>query len=143
MSRFLLVTVALVSLFGSLALASDKKVVRPKDTPPNAGWSHGLLVGDTLYISGMAGEDAAGKIPQMFEDEVKQSLSNIGAVLSEAGMSMADIVSVQVYLSDEALFDRMNVIYKTVLPDPKPTRTTVIVHIVGTGHIEITATARK
>jgi enamine deaminase RidA (YjgF/YER057c/UK114 family) len=45
------------------------------------------LTGDTLYISGQGGEDTAGKIPSDFDAEVKQSLENIGAILSAAGMS--------------------------------------------------------
>jgi len=102
-----------------------------------------MLIDGTLYVSGMGGEDAAGKIPETFEAEVKQSLSNIAAVLNEAGMSLADVVSVQVYLTDRSLFDRMNTVYKATLPDPKPTRTTVAVQLVGAGHVEITVTARK
>ena len=60
------------------------------------------------------------------------------------GMSLSNVVSVQVYLTDGALFDRMNTVYKATFPDPKPTRTTVVVaKLVGAGHVEITATARK
>ena len=136
--------VAMISLCSSLALAADKKVILPRGAQPNAGWSHGILIDGTLYISGMGGEDATGKIPATFEAEMKQSLSNINMVLTEAGMSLADVVSVQVYLTDGALFDRMNTVYKAALPDPKPTRTTVVVaRLVGAGHVEITVTARK
>jgi 2-iminobutanoate/2-iminopropanoate deaminase len=143
MRKALVTSAALILLCGSLVQAADKKEIRPKGAEKNAGWSHGLLVDGTLYVSGMGGEDAAGKIPDAFEDEVKQSLSNIAAVLNEAGMSLADVVSVQVYITDPALFDRMNTVYKATLPDPKPTRTTVAVKLVGSGHVEITATARK
>ena len=123
---------------------TNKKVIVPKGAQPSAAWSHGLLVDGTLYVSGMGGEDAAGKIPANFEAEVKQSLDNINAVLKEAGMALSDVVSVQVYLTDGALFDRMNTVYKATFMDPKPTRTTVVVaKLVGTGHIEITATARR
>ena len=67
----------------------------------------------------MDGEDAAGKIPATFEAEVKQSLDNINAVLKEAGMALSDVVSVQVYLTDGALFDRMNTVYKATFKDPR------------------------
>ena len=84
------------------------------------------------------------KISSSFEAEVNQSLANIDAVLKQAGMSAADVVSVQVYLTDGALFERMNAIYKQHFKEPRPTRTTVVVaKLVGEGHIEITATARK
>ena len=71
-----------------------------------------ILGGDTLFISGMGGEDAAGKIPGVFEAEVKQALDNVGAVLKAGGMSPADVVSVQVYLTDAETFERMNAVYK-------------------------------
>ncbi|HKW01949.1 MAG TPA: RidA family protein [Vicinamibacterales bacterium] len=135
---------AVILLSVAFTQGTEKKVIRPKGAEPNAGWSHGLLVGDTLYVSGMGGEDAAGKIPATFEAEMKQSLDNISAVLTEGGMSLSNVVSVQVYLTDGALFDRMNTVYKATFKDPKPTRTTVVVaKLVGAGHVEITATARK
>ena len=91
----------------------------------------------------MGGEDASGKIPATFEAEMKQSLDNIGAVLKEAGMSPSDVVSVQVYLTDVKLFQRMNAVYVSFFKGPKPTRTTVVAGLVGDGHVEITVTARK
>ena len=134
----------LISLCAGLTLGAEKKIILPKGAAPNAGWSYGVLVDGTLYVSGMGGEDAAGKIPATFEAEVKQSLDNINAVLKEAGMTPADIVSMQVYITDAALFDRMNATYKAYFKDPKPARTTVVVSkLVGAGHVEITATARK
>ena len=137
-------SIAVVALCAALAQGADKKVIQPKGATPNAGWSHGLLVDGTLYVSGMGGEDADGKIPATFEGEVKQALDNINAVLTEGGMTLANVVSVQVYLTDGELFDRMNTVYKATFGTPKPTRTTVVVaKLVGAGHIEITATARK
>jgi 2-iminobutanoate/2-iminopropanoate deaminase len=136
--------VALVAVCGSLALAAEKRVIRPAGATPSKNWSHGILVAGTLYVSGMGGEDKDGKIPATFEAETKQALENIGAVLKEAGMSPADVVSVQVYLTDGATFDRMNAVYTSFFADPRPTRTTVVVaKLVGPGHVEITATARK
>ena len=144
MRKVSIATVALIALCATVAMGADKKVIRPKGAEANAGWSHGILVDGTLYVSGMAGEDAAGKVPATFEAEMKLSLDNISAVLNEAGMSLADVVSVQVYLTSGSLFDRMNTVYKATFPDPKPTRTTVVVaKLVGPGHVEITATARK
>jgi len=140
----LIAAVALVSLCSALTIASEKKVVRPPGAQPSASWSHGILVGDTLYISGMVVEDAAGKIPGAFEEEVKQALDNMGAVLKAAAMSPEDVVSVQVYLTDAATFERMNAVYKTYCKEPRPTPTTVVVaRVVGQGHVEITVTARK
>jgi 2-iminobutanoate/2-iminopropanoate deaminase len=127
-----------------LATAAEKRIVRPAGTKPGGNYSPGILVDGTLYVSGQGGEDKDGKIPGTFEAEVKQALDNIGVVLKEAGMSPADVVSVQVYLTDGALFPRMNAVYTQYFQDPRPTRTTVVVaKLVGPGQIEITATAKK
>ena len=140
----LIAAVAFVSLCSTLTVCAQKSVVRPPGAEPSASWSHGILVGDTLFISGMGGEDATGKIPGVFEAEVKQALDNVGAVLKAGGMSSGDVVSVQVYLTDVETFERMNAVYKAYFKEPRPTRTTVVVaKLVGQGHIEITTTARK
>jgi 2-iminobutanoate/2-iminopropanoate deaminase len=120
--------------------AADKKVIGKAEGRP---YSAGLLVGDTLYVSGQVGRDAAGKIPEDFEAEVRQTLDTIGLVLKEGGMSFADAVSVQVYLTDMGLFERMNGVYMKYFPEPRPTRTTGgVAKLVGTARIEITVAAR-
>jgi len=130
--------------FGSALSGAERRIVRPAGTAPDGNYSPGIVIDGTLYISGQAGEDKNGKIPASFEDEVKQALENIRVVLDAAGMAPTDIVSVQVYLTDGALFQRFNTVYRGFFKDPRPTRTTVVVaRLVGDGHIEITTTARK
>ena len=137
-------TVALIVLGAGAARSAERQVILPEGAKPGGNYSPGILVGDTLYVSGQAGEDANGKIPAEFESEVKQALENILAVLKKAGMSADNVVSVQVYLTDGATFARMNTVYTAFFKEPRPTRTTVVVaKLVGPGHIEITATARK
>jgi len=136
--------VALALLCAGLTIGGEKQIVSPKGAEPGGSWSYGILVDGTLYVSGMGGEDASGKVPAEFEAEVQQALENLDAVLKAAGMSSTDVVSVQVYLTDGATFERMNAVYRKYFKEPRPTRTTVVVaKLVGPGHIEITATAKK
>ena len=59
-------------------------------------------------------------------------------------MSFSDVVSVQVYLTDIEMFQRMNAVYTTYFKDPRPARTTVgVAKLVGPARIEVTVTARK
>jgi reactive intermediate/imine deaminase len=144
MIKPVLSTLLLISVFASPAIKTERKFIYPPGTKAGGNFTPGILIDGTLYVSGQLGVDANGKLPADFEGEVKQSLDNIGAALKEAGMTPADVVSVQVYLTDGALFQRMNAVYRTYFNDPRPTRTTVVVAaLVGPGHIEITATARK
>jgi enamine deaminase RidA (YjgF/YER057c/UK114 family) len=66
------------------------------------------------------------------------------AVLKAAGMTSSDVVSVQVYLTDGALFQRVNPGDTSHFKDPGPTRTTMVVaKFVGEGHLELTVTERE
>ena len=103
-----IISILVLILFFSLpTFRTDRKIILPPGVKAGGNWSPGILLDGTLYISGMGGEDATGKIPGEFEAEVKQALDNIGAVLKEADMSPADVVSVQVYLTDLDTFQRM------------------------------------
>ena len=138
------VAVLVLALSPGTVIAAQKQIVRPPGSAPGGNFSPGILIDGTLYISGQAGEGKDGKIPASFEAEVKQALDNIGAVLQAGGMTPSDVVSVQAYLTDGALFQRFNAVYTAYFKDPRPTRTTVVVaKLVGEGHIEITVTARK
>jgi len=136
---------AIVPLFCVALWAAPKKVLQPKEFPAGKPFSPAILAGDTLYVSGQIGADLkSGKIPELFEDEAKLCLQNIGILLKAAGMSYADVVSVQVYLTDMEQFQRMNEIYKAFFAEPRPTRTTVgVARLAGGAHIEITVTAKK
>jgi 2-iminobutanoate/2-iminopropanoate deaminase len=143
-------------LLGALLLsvslaAADKKVINPPEfaSAPGAAapmFSPGILMGDTLYISGQIGRDLKTKeISADFEAEVKTTLDDIGIVLKAAGMTFDNVVSVQIYLTDMDLFGRMNAVYSKVFSPPRPSRTTVGVTKLADpkAHIEITVTARK
>lgn len=124
------------------SLLAEKKAVFPKGASTAGPYSPGVISNGTLYVAGQIGRDASGNIPDNFEDEVKACLANIDRILKEAGVTAADAVAVQVYLTDMELFDRMNKIYMTFFPEPRPARTTVgVAKLVGKSRIEITVTA--
>ena len=149
MKRQLPIFVTFVLVLAAVGLSygagSKKKVVTPKDFPAGKPFSAGIQVGDTLYVSGSTGGDLkTGKVPDNFEDEVRLCYKNIGDILKAGGMDFSDAVSVQVYLTDMSLFPRMNAVYTTVFPEPRPTRTTVgVTALAGGAHMEVTVTARK
>lgn len=145
MPSLFLKSATFVLLGASLLAAAEKKVIQPKDFPPGRPFSPGILVDGTLYISGQTGTDPkTSKVPEEFEAEVRQCLNNIGSILKEAGMSFSDVVSVQVYLTDMDLFQRMNTVYTSIFAEPRPTRTTVgVTRLAGSARVEITVTARK
>lgn len=136
---------ALVLLAAALPALAEKKIIQPKEFAAGGPFSPAVLVDGTLYVSGQIGRDLrTQQVPADFDAEVRQVLDNIGIILKEAKMSYADVVSVQVYLTDMELFARMNAIYTTYFKTDRPSRTTVgIVKLAAPGaRVEITVTAR-
>ena len=136
--------IALLVLTSTFA-AAERRVIQPEGYNRGLPFTPGILIDGTLYVAGFSGEDPqTGAVPRDFEMEVKQALDKIGVILRAAGMQYSDAVSVQVYLTDMKLFERMNAVYRSYFPEPRPTRTIVgIAKLIGRSRIEITVTARK
>ena len=80
-----------------------RRVIQPPGYKPTPSpLTPGILIGDTLYLSGSTGGDpATGQLVKGgFEAEMRQIMSNMQTVLKEAGMTLADVVSVTGYLAD-------------------------------------------
>ena len=134
----------LILMTSALAMGADKKAIHPEGSNPAGPYTPGIVAGGTLYVAGQVGRDKSGAYPAQFEDEVAQAIENSVTIMKAAGYSLADAVSVQVYLTDMELFQRMNAVYMKHFPEPRPARTTVgISKLVGPAKIEITVTAWK
>jgi 2-iminobutanoate/2-iminopropanoate deaminase len=142
----LVLAFVLVFLGATMPVLAEKKIIQPKEFATGGPLSQAVLVDGTLYVSGQIGRDLkTQKVPEDFEAEVRQVLDSIGIILREAKMNYADVVSVQVYLTDMELFSRMNAVYTTYFKADRPSRTTVgVVKLAAPGaRIEITVTARR
>ncbi len=141
--RYLIALLMLIVLLPGL-LPAQKKAIVPEGASVAGPYTPGIQAGNFLFVAGQVGRDRNGKYPESFEDEVKQTLENVRAVLDKAGYTFADAVSVQVHLTDISLFDRMNKVYMTYFPEPRPARTTVGgAQLVGPARVEITVTCWK
>ena len=88
-----------------------------------APFSDAVLVGDTLYLAGRIGFlPGTRQLPATAEQEARLVLDQFKTVLAEAGMTMDDLVSVQVFCSDVSLFDTWNKIYPTYFGKDLPAR---------------------
>ncbi len=95
-----------------------------------APFSDGVLVGETLYLAGRIGLDPSGKPPADPAAEARLALDGIKAVLAEAGMTMDDIVTVQVFCTDLSLFETWNGVYRGYFGKDVPARA-----FIGTGSL--------
>jgi len=80
------------------------------------------MVGNTLYLSGTIGLDENRRVPATAEEEARLVLNNVRATLEAAGMTMDDLVSVQVFCSDVGHYDAFNSVYRTYFTREFPAR---------------------
>ena len=90
--------------------------------------SFSARTGDLLFISGIPGFDAQGGLPEGFEAQFANVVTNIKRILGEAGATMRDLVKVNVLLTRASDVAAMNVLYASTFgPAPYPARTTCVV----------------
>jgi 2-iminobutanoate/2-iminopropanoate deaminase len=108
-------------------------------------FSDGYVAGNTLYVAGQQGPDSHGKVTGTnITFQTKNAIAAIEKVVKEAGFQMTDIVTVTVYVTDLSDVEKMNQVYKQLMPDPKPARATVqVAGLIGGAKIEISAIAVK
>jgi 2-iminobutanoate/2-iminopropanoate deaminase len=91
--------------------------------------SFATRTGDLLFISGIPGFDENRGLPDSFEAQFANVVTNIKRVLDEAGATFRDLVKLNVLLTRSADVATMNVLYASAFgPAPYPARTTCVVH---------------
>jgi enamine deaminase RidA (YjgF/YER057c/UK114 family) len=91
---------------------STRQVINLSDRPPSLPFNDAILVGDTLYLSGRIGIDpVTGQAPADVDAEIKLLFDGFEAVLHEAGMSMDDLVQVQIFSPALDLWQHFNAAY--------------------------------
>lgn len=96
------------------------------DVPPPVGaYSPAARAGGFVFVSGQVPRDpvTGALVGDDIESQTKQVIANVQRALAAAGASLADVVSVTVYLADIDDWGRFNDAYKQVMPSPYPTRT--------------------
>jgi len=94
-------------------------------TPP---LSFATRTGELLFVSGIPGFDEKRELPDTFEAQFKNVVTNIRRVLDEAGATFRDLVKVNVLLTRASDVAPMNALYASAFgPAPYPARTTCVV----------------
>ena len=129
MSRTCVVsTIALTALMGSACASGAGEGIR-RFSPSGASasvFSHAVVAGGTIYVAGTLGLDPeTGKPPADAKDEARLALEEFRRRLALAGATMDDLVSVQVFCTDPALYGDFNEVYRTFFEGGFPARTFV------------------
>lgn len=109
-----------------------------------AGYSRALVDGDYVHVSGTTGFDyAAMTIADDLIEQTHQCFRNIEAALTEAGVTLADVVRARYLLVDAADFERVAPIFGQYFAMARPAATAMVVGLVDQRmKIEIEVTAR-
>jgi 2-iminobutanoate/2-iminopropanoate deaminase len=122
------------------------KLHHTADAPEAIGpYSQSVEIDGWLFTSGQVGLDpATGELAKGgFEAQARQVLANLGAVLTSAGCTFADVVKATVYVTDLADFATLNALYAEAMGDHRPARSTVQVAALPAGaRVEIDLVAR-
>ena len=108
----------------------SKKAINTEKAPKAIGpYSQAIQVGNLVYTSGQLPiNPTTGAFPEGgIKEQTRQSLSNIQAILEEAGLTMSNVVKTTVFLADMNDFADMNAIYAEFFAQPYPARSAVAV----------------
>lgn len=120
------------------------KVIHSENAPKPVGpYSQGIEAGGMVFVSGQVGinPETGTKVEGGIKKETEQVLTNIEAILREAGLTVKTVAKVTVYLKDINDFSKMNEVYSTFFSDHKPARACVEANLVKDFLVEIDAIA--
>jgi 2-iminobutanoate/2-iminopropanoate deaminase len=125
--------------------AETRRYINLPSRPVVAPFSNGVLVGNTLYLAGtIVFDPQTGRPPAQIEVEVHYALDNLKDVLAQAGITMDDLVSVNVFCPDLSLYDSFNAVYKTYFKKDPPARAFIgSGSLLRGGHFEVMGVAVK
>lgn len=104
-----------------------KTIIDTKNAPAAIGpYVQAVFADGLIFTSGQLGIDpATGKLPESVEEQTRQSLNNIKAILKEAGCSMDDVVKTTVFVTDLSSFASVNAIYAENFGNRFPARSCI------------------
>ena len=126
-------------------MTDQKRAVATTDAPAAIGpYAQAVVVGNLIFLSGQIPLDPdRGKLVEgSIEDETRQVLKNLAAILAAEGLGLTAIVKTTVYLTDLADLPRVKQAYADFFTEPFPARATVQVAALPRGaRVEIEAMA--
>ena len=125
----------------------DKTAVRTESAPApfqGAPYSQAIKANGLVFVSGQLGlkPDHAEMVGDTIEEQTRQVLDNLEAILTEAGSGMDRMVKTTVFLASLDDFQGMNSVYAERVGDTPPARSTIEVAGLPSGAlVEIEAVA--
>lgn len=108
-------------------MEQPKIIFTEKAPKPIGPYSQAVMRGNALFVSGqVAIIPSTGEMDtSSIENETKQVMENIKAIVEQAGMKMSDVVKSSIFMTDMNNFGKMNEVYGKYFPSNPPARETV------------------
>ncbi|MFP4179617.1 MAG: RidA family protein [Spirochaetaceae bacterium] len=103
----------------------NRKIIQTDKAPAAVGpYSQGVVWDNTVYVSGQLPLDPTTKkfVSDSVEDQTRQAMENLKAILTEAGSSIDKLLKVSIFLSDIEDFKRVNEVYGSFFDGDYPAR---------------------
>ena len=136
----LAVCVAMFAMVSPALSAQQRQYIAPRMANDTASlpFSEAVMVGNTLYLSGTIGLLPGNRVPDSAEEEARMVMENVKATLAQAGMTMDDLVSVQVFCSDLSQYRAFNRVYATYFTREYPARAFLgVAHVLFDARFEV------
>ena len=115
-----------------------------REPAPLGAYSQGIVSGDLVFTAGCGPINVdTGTMPDGIGPQTEQTLTNVEAILAEAGCTLDDALKVTVHLADLDDFAGFDAAYAPFFTDPRPVRTTVGSALLGGILVEIDVIARR
>jgi 2-iminobutanoate/2-iminopropanoate deaminase len=106
----------------------SRRVIKTPDAPiPVGTYSQAVTVGHLLFSAGQIGINPKTNelLQGSFEDEVRQVIYNLQAVLAGANMTLDDVIKFTVFMTDLDNFGTVNKVLTEYFPQEPPARSAV------------------
>ena len=105
----------------------SRTIVSTTPAPAAIGtYSQAVKVGDTVYLSGQIGLDPASmQMVEGIDAQITRVFDNLKAVAEASGGTLADIVKINIFLTDLANFGKVNEAMATYFQQPYPARAAI------------------
>ena len=109
---------------------AKKQAIKTDGAPtPTGPFNQAIKIGNLVFTSGQAGRNReTGKMGDI-KDQARRCIGNIKAILEEAGSGLQDICKVTVHIRTGADIDAFNEVYRELMPQPLPARSSAFVEL--------------
>src|SRR6185369_17031252 len=121
-------SILLLATFLTTSSLTAQQQIRAVGSSADHFASAAVEAGGYVYVSGQGPHGADGTMPPGFGAQFRQCLQNLKAVLASDGLTLDNVVYMQVYMTDMSSYAEMNRVFREYFPNTPPARAVLAVY---------------